>query len=146
MPAKPHKVGDHIRVNMRSGKIVDAVIKAVHDEFTDGARYQVDFGNNQTALISRISDCEGMSSAKDGEYEGKSALDIGYRVDNRLLAGVRHGLVRVNFLRESLCLVDTWEDEGRGLKAVWKAWKYRSVQFRAVVGWGPSGYFVAALR
>jgi hypothetical protein len=51
MPAKSHKVGDHIRVNMHSGKTVEAVIKAVHDEFTDGARYQVDFGKDKTALI-----------------------------------------------------------------------------------------------
>jgi hypothetical protein len=35
---------------MHSGKIVDAVIKAVHD-YTDLARYQVDFGNQQTAFI-----------------------------------------------------------------------------------------------
>jgi hypothetical protein len=46
------KVGDKIRVNMHSGKIVDAVIKAVHDGPTNGAKYQVDFGNDQTALIS----------------------------------------------------------------------------------------------
>jgi hypothetical protein len=51
MPAKSHKVGDKILVNMHSGKIVDAIIKAVHDEFTDGARYQVDFDKEKTALI-----------------------------------------------------------------------------------------------
>ncbi|MGB7436991.1 MAG: hypothetical protein WBR26_11585 [Candidatus Acidiferrum sp.] len=54
MPKKdPHhpKVGDHIRVNMHSGKIIDAVIKAVLDGYTNGARYQVDFGKDQTALI-----------------------------------------------------------------------------------------------
>jgi hypothetical protein len=45
------RVGDKIRVNMHSGKIVDAVIKAVHDEYTDGPRYQADFGKEQTALI-----------------------------------------------------------------------------------------------
>jgi hypothetical protein len=48
---KSYKTGDHIRVNMHSGKIVDAVIKAVHDEFTDGPRYQVDFDKDKTALI-----------------------------------------------------------------------------------------------
>jgi hypothetical protein len=50
MPTKPHKVGDHIRVSMHGGKIVDAVIKAVHD-YSDGARYQVDFDKDKTALI-----------------------------------------------------------------------------------------------
>jgi hypothetical protein len=52
MPDKHPKVGDKIRVNMHSGKIVDAVIKAVIDGPTNGAKYQVDFGNDQTALIS----------------------------------------------------------------------------------------------
>jgi hypothetical protein len=47
----PHKVGDHIRVSMHGGKIVNAVIKAIIDK-TDGLHYQVDFGNEQTALIS----------------------------------------------------------------------------------------------
>jgi hypothetical protein len=51
MSGKQPKVGDHIRVSMHGGRIVDAVIKAVHDEYTDGPRYQVDFGNDQTALI-----------------------------------------------------------------------------------------------
>jgi hypothetical protein len=44
MASKSYKVGDHIRVSMHGGKIVDAVIKAVHDEYSDGPRYQVDFG------------------------------------------------------------------------------------------------------
>ncbi|MGB7434416.1 MAG: hypothetical protein WBR26_07815 [Candidatus Acidiferrum sp.] len=51
MPKK-FKVGDKIRVNMHSGKIVDAVIKAIIDGPTNGAKYQVDFGKDQTALIS----------------------------------------------------------------------------------------------
>jgi hypothetical protein len=51
MPSKQPKVGDHIRVSMHGGRIIDAVIKAVHDEYTDGVRYQVDFGKDQTALI-----------------------------------------------------------------------------------------------
>jgi len=50
MPAKPHKVGDHIRVSMHGGKIVDAVMKAILDT-TDGLKYQVDFGKDQTAKI-----------------------------------------------------------------------------------------------
>jgi hypothetical protein len=45
MPNKQPKVGDKIRVNMRSGKIVDAVIKAVHD-YSEGPRYHVDFGKD----------------------------------------------------------------------------------------------------
>jgi hypothetical protein len=47
----PHKVGDKIRVHMHSGKIVDAVIEAVHVEYSDGPRYQVDFDKDKTALI-----------------------------------------------------------------------------------------------
>jgi hypothetical protein len=46
-----HKVVDHIRVSMHGGKIVDAIVKAILDDFTDGPRYQVDFGHDQTALI-----------------------------------------------------------------------------------------------
>jgi len=48
---KQPKVGDKIRVNMHAGKIVDATIKAII-ESTDGAKYQVDFGFDQTALVS----------------------------------------------------------------------------------------------
>jgi hypothetical protein len=36
---------------MHGGKIVDAVIKAIIEK-TDGLHYQIDFGNEQTALIS----------------------------------------------------------------------------------------------
>jgi hypothetical protein len=49
MPGKQFKVGDKVRVSMHGGKIIDAVIKAVIDR-TDGVHYQVDFGNEQTAL------------------------------------------------------------------------------------------------
>jgi hypothetical protein len=35
---------------MHGGKVIDAVIKAVIDR-TDGLHYQVDFGNEQTALV-----------------------------------------------------------------------------------------------
>jgi hypothetical protein len=44
------KVGDRVKVSMHGGKVVDAVIKAVIDR-TDGLHYQVDFGNEQTALV-----------------------------------------------------------------------------------------------
>ena len=50
MPAKTPKVGDKIRVNMHSGKIVDATVKAIIDS-TDGVKYQVDFGFRRTAPI-----------------------------------------------------------------------------------------------
>jgi hypothetical protein len=50
MPAKQPKVGDHIRVSMPGGKIVEAVIKAILDT-TDGLKYQVAFGNDQTATV-----------------------------------------------------------------------------------------------
>jgi hypothetical protein len=45
------EVGNRIRVSMPGGKIVEAVIKAVLDDYTDGVRYQVAFGHDQTALI-----------------------------------------------------------------------------------------------
>ncbi len=51
MPRKQPKVGDKIRVSMHGGKIVDAVIKAIIDK-TNGLHYQVDFGKEQTALVS----------------------------------------------------------------------------------------------
>jgi hypothetical protein len=50
MPTKPHKVGDKIQVSMSGGKIVEAIIKAIIDK-TDGLHYQVDFGNERTALV-----------------------------------------------------------------------------------------------
>jgi hypothetical protein len=50
MPAKSYKVGDHIRVSMHGGRIVDAVIKTVLD-ITDGLKYQVAFGKDQTATV-----------------------------------------------------------------------------------------------
>jgi hypothetical protein len=50
VPAKSPKVGDKIRVSI-GHQIIDAVIKAVHDEYADGVRYQIDFGREQTALI-----------------------------------------------------------------------------------------------
>ena len=40
-----------LSISMHGGKIVDAVIKAVLDT-TDGLKYQVDFGKDQTATIS----------------------------------------------------------------------------------------------
>ena len=50
MSSKQPKVGDKIKVNMHAGKIVEATIKAIIDS-SDGVKYQVDFGFDQTALI-----------------------------------------------------------------------------------------------
>jgi hypothetical protein len=50
-PQQQLKVGDKIRVSMHGGKIVDAVIKAILDT-TDGLKYQVAFGHDQTATVS----------------------------------------------------------------------------------------------
>jgi hypothetical protein len=47
---RQYAVGNRIRVSMHGGRIVDAVIKAIIDK-TDGLHYQVDFGNEQTALV-----------------------------------------------------------------------------------------------
>ncbi len=47
---QPRKVGDKIKVNMHAGKLVDATVKAIIDS-TDGVKYQVDFGFDQTALV-----------------------------------------------------------------------------------------------
>ena len=45
-----YAVGDHVKVNLYTGRIVDATVKAVIDH-TDGKRLQVDFGKDETALI-----------------------------------------------------------------------------------------------
>jgi hypothetical protein len=51
MTSKRLNVGDKIRVNMHGGRFVEAVVKAILNDYTDGPRYQADFGNDQTALI-----------------------------------------------------------------------------------------------
>lgn len=43
-------VGETIKVNLHTGRIVDATVKAVI-ETTDGVRLQVDFGKDETALV-----------------------------------------------------------------------------------------------
>jgi hypothetical protein len=45
-----YAVGDGVKVNLHTGRIVDATIKAII-EHTDGKRLQVDFGKDETALI-----------------------------------------------------------------------------------------------
>jgi hypothetical protein len=42
------KVGDKVRVNLHTGKVEEATVRAVLE---DGTKLQVDFGNEQTALI-----------------------------------------------------------------------------------------------
>jgi hypothetical protein len=46
---EPYKVGDHIQISLNN-RILEAVVRAVIEQ-TDGLRLQVDFGNEQTALI-----------------------------------------------------------------------------------------------
>ena len=50
-PGRQFEVGCKVRVSMHGGKIADAVIKAILDT-TDGLKYQVDFGKDQTATVS----------------------------------------------------------------------------------------------
>jgi hypothetical protein len=45
-----YAVGDRVKVNLHTGRIVDATVKAVIDN-TDGKRLQVDFGKDETALV-----------------------------------------------------------------------------------------------
>jgi hypothetical protein len=44
-----YAVGDHVKVNLHTGRIVDATVKAIIDR-TGGKRLQVDFGKDETAL------------------------------------------------------------------------------------------------
>ena len=45
-----YAVGDRVKVNLHTGRVVDATVKAVIER-TDGKRLQVDFGKDETALI-----------------------------------------------------------------------------------------------
>jgi hypothetical protein len=49
-PERQFQVGQRIRINVHSGRLEDATVKAIV-EHTDGVRLQVDFGHEQTALI-----------------------------------------------------------------------------------------------
>jgi len=57
VPKKPNptprqfKVCDHVKVSFPPGRIVDATIRTLI-EHTDGLKLQVDYGNDQTALVS----------------------------------------------------------------------------------------------
>jgi hypothetical protein len=45
-----YKVGDRVLVKLSGARIVEATIKAIVDT-TEGARLQVDFGYDETALV-----------------------------------------------------------------------------------------------
>jgi len=45
-----YAVGDRLKVNLHTGRIVDATIKAIIER-TDGKQLQVDFGKDETALV-----------------------------------------------------------------------------------------------
>jgi hypothetical protein len=45
-----YAVGDRVKVNLHTGRIVDATVKAVIGR-TGGKRLQVDFGKDETALV-----------------------------------------------------------------------------------------------
>jgi hypothetical protein len=47
---RKYKVGDHILVKLSGGRIAEATIKAI-TESTDGTRFQMDFGFDETALV-----------------------------------------------------------------------------------------------
>jgi hypothetical protein len=53
-PKKPDerqfKVGDHVTVSLSAGRVVDGVVKAVINR-VDGVRLQVDYGEDETALV-----------------------------------------------------------------------------------------------
>jgi hypothetical protein len=47
----PHyNVADRVTVTLHTGQLVNATIRAIIER-TDGARYQVDYGHDQTALL-----------------------------------------------------------------------------------------------
>ena len=45
-----YAVGDRVKVNLHTGKIVVATVKAIIER-TGGKRLQVDFGKDETALV-----------------------------------------------------------------------------------------------
>jgi hypothetical protein len=45
-----YAVGDRVKVNLHTGRIVEATVKAVIER-TGGKRLQVDFGKDETALV-----------------------------------------------------------------------------------------------
>jgi transcriptional regulator len=49
-PERQYKVGEKLSVTLHSGRIVDAIVKAIIER-TDGKRLQVDYGKDETALV-----------------------------------------------------------------------------------------------
>jgi hypothetical protein len=49
-PDHNFKIGDRVEVTLHTGRIVEAVVKAVVER-TDGKRLQVDYGEDETALV-----------------------------------------------------------------------------------------------
>ena len=49
-PEHPYKVGDKVSVTLHTGRIVDGTVRAIVPH-TDGTRLQVDYGNDETALV-----------------------------------------------------------------------------------------------
>jgi hypothetical protein len=49
-PERQYKVGDRVTVSLHTGQLVDAVVKVIMQK-TDGVRLQVDYGQDQTALV-----------------------------------------------------------------------------------------------
>jgi hypothetical protein len=45
-----YAVGDRVKVNLHTGRFVEATVKAVIER-TGGKRLQVDFGKDETALV-----------------------------------------------------------------------------------------------
>jgi len=44
------KVGDSVSITLQTGRIVDGTVRAIVEK-TDGIRLQVDYGNDETALV-----------------------------------------------------------------------------------------------
>jgi Mechanosensitive ion channel, beta-domain len=50
-PERQLSIGDRVKINLHSGRLVDATIKAVVIDPDGGTRYQVDFDQDRTAFI-----------------------------------------------------------------------------------------------
>jgi hypothetical protein len=76
-------VGDRIKVDLHTGRIVEAAIKAVINR-TDGPRLQVDLGKDETALMVTIDtpkvtqpkDTDGFSSKEMNVLQGREAQQL----------------------------------------------------------------------
>lgn len=50
-PERQYKPGDPVTVSLFAGRVIDGVVKTIVNR-TDGVRLQVDFGKDETALVS----------------------------------------------------------------------------------------------